>query len=63
MRTKRSFNTTLVDANGIMKITALDKGTGKSNEVTITQKEGRLSDDDIERMLQEAEEFKQQDEE
>lgn len=46
-----------------MKITALDKGTGKSNEVTIVNKEGRLSADDIERMVQEAEEFKAQDEE
>lgn len=52
-----------VDANGIMKITALDKGTGKSNEVTITNKEGRLSPEDVERMVQEAEEFKAQDEE
>lgn len=52
-----------VDANGIMKITAMDKGTGKSNEVTITNNEGRLSPEDVERMVQEAEEFKAQDEE
>jgi len=52
-----------VDANGIMTIGATDKGTGKSNSVTITNSEGRLSKDDIERMVQEAEEFAAQDEE
>jgi len=52
-----------VDANGIMKISATDRGTGKSNGVTITNDKGRLSQADIDRMVAEAEEFAAQDEE
>jgi heat shock 70kDa protein 1/2/6/8 len=44
-----------VDANGILNITAAEKSTGKSNKITITNDKGRLSKDDIERMVQEAE--------
>ncbi|KAH9929470.1 heat shock protein 70 family [Fomitopsis serialis] len=51
-----------IDANGIMKISAKDMGTGKSNSVTITNEKGRLSPDDIERMVKEAEEFAAEDE-
>ncbi|EPS94612.1 hypothetical protein FOMPIDRAFT_1054958 [Fomitopsis schrenkii] len=51
-----------IDANGIMKISAMDKGTGKSNSVTITNEKGRLSPDEIERMVKEAEEFAAEDE-
>jgi L1 cell adhesion molecule like protein len=52
-----------VDANGIMGVTAVDKTTGKTNKVTITNEKGRLSKDDIERMVNEAEKFKQDDDE
>ncbi|KAH9834447.1 heat shock protein 70 [Rhodofomes roseus] len=51
-----------IDANGIMKISAMDKGTGKSNSVTITNEKGRLSPEDIERMVKEAEDFAAEDE-
>ncbi|RPD60784.1 heat shock protein 70 [Lentinus tigrinus ALCF2SS1-7] len=51
-----------VDANGIMKISAHDKGTGKSESITITNEKGRLSPEEIERMVKEAEEFAAEDE-
>ena len=51
-----------VDANGILSIGAHDKGTGKSQTLTITSEKGRLSDAEIERMVREAEEFADQDE-
>jgi len=51
-----------VDSNGIMNVSAADKTTGKSNKITITNEKGRLSKDDIERMVNEAERFKQDDE-
>ena len=51
-----------IDANGIMNVSAQDKGTGKSSHVTITNDKGRLSKQDIERMVAEAERYKQQDE-
>lgn len=44
-----------IDANGILNVSAEDKTTGKSNKITITNDKGRLSKDEIERMLQEAE--------
>jgi len=50
-----------VDANGILSISAHDKGTGKQESLTITSEKGRLSDQEIERMVQEAEEFAEQD--
>lgn len=50
-----------VDANGILSIAASDKGTGKTQTITITSEKGRLSDEDIERMVAEAEEFAEQD--
>ncbi|MCO5579374.1 hypothetical protein L7F22_033229 [Adiantum nelumboides] len=52
-----------LDANGIMKVSAADKGTGKSESVTINNDKGRLSEEDIERMVKEAEEFAEHDEE
>ena len=52
-----------VDANGILNVTALDKTTGKSNKITITNDKGRLSKEDIERMVSEAEKYKKEDEE
>ncbi|GAA5855948.1 hypothetical protein JCM8547_000426 [Rhodosporidiobolus lusitaniae] len=51
-----------VDASGIMKVSAADKGTGKSSHVTIENEKGRLSQEDIERMVQEAEAFAEEDE-
>lgn len=50
-----------VDANGILNVTAEDKGTGKKNNITITADKGRLSKEDIEKMLQEAEKYKDED--
>jgi len=50
-----------VDANGILSISAHDKGTGKQESLTITSEKGRLSDEEIERMVQEAEDFAEQD--
>ena len=51
-----------VDANGIMKVMAADKGTGRSESITITNDKGRLSKEEIDRMVAEAEEFAEQDE-
>ncbi|KAI0042101.1 heat shock protein 70 [Auriscalpium vulgare] len=50
-----------IDANGIMKVSAADKGTGKSESITITNEKGRLTKDDIDRMIREAEEFASED--
>ena len=50
-----------IDANGILQVNALDKTTGKSNRITITNDKGRLSAEDIERMVKEAERFAEQD--
>ncbi|AGO12527.1 AaceriAER187Wp [[Ashbya] aceris (nom. inval.)] len=51
-----------IDANGILNVSAVEKGTGKSNKITITNDKGRLSKEDIERMVSEAEKFKEEDE-
>jgi heat shock protein 5 len=50
-----------VDANGILQVAAEDKGTGKAEKITITAEKGRLSEEDIERMVKEAEEFAEED--
>lgn len=50
-----------VDANGILSISAGDKGTGKTESLTITSEKGRLSEEEIERMVREAEEFADED--
>jgi len=50
-----------VDANGILQVSAEDKGTGKAEKITITAEKGRLSEEDIERMVREAEEFADED--
>merc|ERR1712072_564585 len=50
-----------IDANGILNVNAEDKTTGKSNKITITNGKGRLSKSDIERMVREAEQFKEED--
>ncbi|XP_041424289.1 heat shock protein family A (Hsp70) member 8 L homeolog isoform X1 [Xenopus laevis] len=51
-----------IDANGILNVSAVDKSTGKENKITITNDKGRLSKEDIERMVQEAETYKAEDE-
>ncbi|KAG5645645.1 hypothetical protein DXG03_005636 [Asterophora parasitica] len=51
-----------IDANGIMKVGAADKGTGKSESITITNEKGRLSQEEIDRMVAEAEKFAEEDE-
>lgn len=50
-----------VDANGILQVAAEDKGTGKAEKITITAEKGRLSEEEIERMVNEAEEFAEED--
>jgi heat shock protein 5 len=50
-----------VDANGILQVSASDRGTGKREKITITADRERLSKDDIERMVREAEEFAEED--
>ena len=52
-----------IDANGILQVSAEDKGTGKSEKITITADKGRLSDEEIERMVQEAEQYANEDKE
>jgi heat shock protein 1/8 len=51
-----------IDANGILNVSAADKSTGKENKITITNDKGRLSKEDIERMVNDAEKYKQEDE-
>ncbi len=50
-----------VDANGILQVSAEDKGTGKAEKITITADKGRLSEEEIERMVREAEQFAEED--
>jgi len=50
-----------VDANGILQVEAAEKSTGKKAAITIKAEKGRLSDEEIDRMVQEAEKFKEQD--
>merc|ERR1711890_53186 len=50
-----------IDANGILNVSAMDKSTGKENKITITNDKGRLSKEEIEKMVQEAERFKDED--
>ena len=50
-----------IDANGILNVTALEKSTGKSNNVVITNDSGHLSKDEIEKMTQDAEKFAEED--
>merc|ERR1712014_329297 len=50
-----------LDANGILRVSAGDKGTGKSESITITNDKGRLSAEEIERMVAEAEKYAEED--
>ncbi|CAL8311533.1 unnamed protein product [Arctogadus glacialis] len=51
-----------IDADGILNVSAVDKSTGEQNKITITNDKGRLSKEDIERMVQEADQYKVEDE-
>ena len=50
-----------IDANGILQVSALDKGTGKAESITVEADTGRLTDDEIERMVHEAEMYAEED--
>jgi len=51
-----------IDANGILNVSAMEKSTGKEQKITITNDKGRMSADEIERLVQEAERYKSEDE-
>jgi len=51
-----------IDANGILNVSAIEKSTGKEQKITITNDKGRMSPEEIERLVQEAERYKSQDE-
>ncbi|KAG6620007.1 hsp70-like protein [Phytophthora cinnamomi] len=51
-----------IDVNGILNVSAVEKSTGKENKITITNDKGRLSQADIDRMVADAEKYKDQDE-
>merc|ERR1711931_180981 len=50
-----------IDANGILNVSASDKSTGKQNKITITNDKGRLSKEEIEKMVADSEKFKAED--
>lgn len=50
-----------IDANGILNVSAEDKGTGQKNKITITNDKGRLSKEEIERMVNQAEQYAEED--
>jgi heat shock protein 5 len=50
-----------VDANGILQVSAEDSATGKAEKITITAEKGRLTEEEIERMVREAEQFAEED--
>ena len=51
-----------INADGILNVNATDKTSGKTEKITITNDKGRLSVDEIERMVNDAEKFKEEDE-
>ncbi|KAI4346720.1 hypothetical protein L6164_007592 [Bauhinia variegata] len=50
-----------IDENGILSVSAEEKATGKRNKITITNDKGRLTKEEIERIIEEAEKFKAED--
>merc|ERR1711944_375864 len=50
-----------IDANGILNVSACDKATGKAEKITITNDKGRLSKEEIEKMVADADKFRAQD--
>merc|ERR1711881_428270 len=62
-RGKPQINVTFdIDANAILNVSAEEKSTGKINKITITNDKGRLTKEEIEKMVQEAEKYKVEDE-
>jgi molecular chaperone DnaK (HSP70) len=51
-----------IDANGMLNVTAVDKGTNKSNNIVIKNDRNRLSKEDIEKLVKDAEKYKEEDE-
>merc|ERR1712164_203986 len=51
-----------IDANGILNVSAQEKATGKVEKITITNDKGRLSKEDIEKLVKDAEKYKTEDE-
>jgi heat shock protein 1/8 len=51
-----------IDANGILNVKAVEKSKGISNNIVIKNEKGRLSKDDIDKLIQDAEKFKDEDE-
>jgi len=51
-----------IDANGILNVSAVDKSTGRQNKITITNDKGRLSKEEVERMVREADQYRAEDE-
>lgn len=50
-----------IDVNGLLRVSAQDKASGKSESITIKNDKGRLSEEEIERMIKEAEQFEEED--
>jgi L1 cell adhesion molecule like protein len=50
-----------IDANGILNVTAVEKGTNKQEKITITNNKGRLSKEEIQKMIDDSEKFKEED--
>merc|ERR1712168_192774 len=50
-----------IDVNGILKVSAKDKGTGNEEKITITNDQNRLTPEDVERMVRDAEKFADED--
>ena len=50
-----------VDANGILDVTAVEKSTGKTQHITITNEKGRLSKEELDKMIENAEKYKEED--
>ncbi|KAJ3669452.1 hypothetical protein LUZ60_011402 [Juncus effusus] len=50
-----------IDANGILNVTAVEKSSGKESRITVTNDEGRLSEEQIEKMIKDAEDFRVED--
>merc|ERR1711901_12969 len=51
-----------IDANGILNVSAMEKSTGKEQKITIKNDKNRMSAEEIERLVQEAERYKSEDE-
>jgi len=51
-----------IDANGILNVSAMDKASGKNEKITITNDKGRLSKEEVDRLVMEAEKYKDEDE-